>query len=307
MSDFKLSVVIPVRDQTFSLRMTLLWFAKFLTSDSEVIVVDDGSRESLNSLIDSFKDKMSINLIEQGQLGRAAARNIGWKNAQGERIWFNDADRFPSQESIDIHKYGDGVVIGQIQELYFPNPENMESVILGEQTQIKRRARQPLYPKLILSTLFDEHGRSRTRIGWAAFFSGNVSVPRKYLEKVGGYDEQFRSWGVEHFELGYRLWKENLSFNYELNGMNFHIAHPRDTGFYQSQMNESMAYFISKYPGDISLHKFHDFLFGHASLQEVEEATQNGGIDDDLWINSNSPPIYFKGLSSHILAKHVKG
>jgi glycosyltransferase involved in cell wall biosynthesis len=41
---------------------------------------------------------------------------------------------------------------------------------------------------------------------WLFFFSMNVSVPTEVFRAVGGYDEMFRSWGVEDLELGYRLY-----------------------------------------------------------------------------------------------------
>jgi hypothetical protein len=41
---------------------------------------------------------------------------------------------------------------------------------------------------------------------WLHFYTMNCSVPADDFWAVGGFDEMFRSWGVEDVELGYRLY-----------------------------------------------------------------------------------------------------
>jgi hypothetical protein len=47
---------------------------------------------------------------------------------------------------------------------------------------------------------------------WTLFYSLNVSVQAADFWAVGGFDEQFRGWGFEDIELGFRLFRHGLSF-----------------------------------------------------------------------------------------------
>ncbi len=47
------------------------------------------------------------------------------------------------------------------------------------------------------------------------FFSGNVSVPRRLLERIGLFDESFQGYSGEDTELGYRLKLIDVPFIYE--------------------------------------------------------------------------------------------
>jgi hypothetical protein len=63
---------------------------------------------------------------------------------------------------------------------------------------------------------------------WQIFFTNNVSVPKQLLMQVGKFDEQFRTWGCEDLELGYRLQKGGARFILARNAFAFHQWHGRD-------------------------------------------------------------------------------
>lgn len=294
----QLSVVIPVRDQAFPLWITLSWFAKRLPAESEIIVVDDGSTEDISQVVERFQDTMDVRLIRQeSSRGRAAARNTGWRHATGDRILFNDADRFPAESHVAGHRDGEDIIYGGIREFYFRNPAELAPTLLDQFCNIQSRAREPLYPKVMFSHLFDSAGRLQSGLGWAIFMSGNVSVPRAALVDVGGFDEAFVHWGVEHFELGYRLAQLGLRFQYTVSSVNYHLAHPRETGFYREALQKSLEYFGTKHPDPV-IQVFGEFLFGRAALQEVERA--NG--TDGAWVYEHPTPVYFRGFASSVLA-----
>lgn len=60
------------------------------------MVVDDGSPDGLDSLIESFSDTLQIRLIRQSNAGPAAARNRGVRESKGALIAFTDDDCRPS-------------------------------------------------------------------------------------------------------------------------------------------------------------------------------------------------------------------
>lgn len=62
----------------------------------ELIVVDDGSKTPLDSVVESFKEKLDLKLLRQENAGPAAARNKGVEIARGEYLAFTDDDCRPT-------------------------------------------------------------------------------------------------------------------------------------------------------------------------------------------------------------------
>ncbi len=117
-----LSVVIPIRNQSMSLDLTLFWFNQILTDNCEVVIVDDGSEEDIKAITDRYPS-LNIKLIRREHGGRAAARNSGIEHSEGKRILFNDGDRFPALSEIEKHINASGVMTGLHMEYYFMHPE----------------------------------------------------------------------------------------------------------------------------------------------------------------------------------------
>ena len=72
-------------------------------------------------------------------------------------------------------------------------------------------SRLPQYFKQI-SSIYNEHGRTKSNLMWLSFLVGNSSIKRDIIEEVGGFDETFIDWGFEHFELAYRLFNKGYNF-----------------------------------------------------------------------------------------------
>jgi mycofactocin system glycosyltransferase len=86
----RVSIVIPVRDQTVDLADCLVSLSRldYPPDLLEIIVVDDGSKKDITRLITS--DVRIIRL--ENSLGPASARNVGAQQAGGEILAFLDAD-----------------------------------------------------------------------------------------------------------------------------------------------------------------------------------------------------------------------
>jgi GT2 family glycosyltransferase len=54
------------------------------------------------------------------------------------------------------------------------------------------------------------------------FLTGNASVRRDDLLRVGSFDEQFTGYGHEDLELGYRLHKSGVEILYDPEAVNYH-------------------------------------------------------------------------------------
>src|SRR5215218_1412354 len=83
------SVIIPCYRQTAFLRETIASILNQSYSNFEIIVVDDGSPDSVEEVTKLFQ---GVCLIRQPNQGTAKARNNGLKSSKGDFIVFLDAD-----------------------------------------------------------------------------------------------------------------------------------------------------------------------------------------------------------------------
>jgi cellulose synthase/poly-beta-1,6-N-acetylglucosamine synthase-like glycosyltransferase len=87
------SIVIPVYNDWIPLEQCLRSLARQTNApDYEVIVVDDGSRESAPEYVRSFAHSYALTVIRQPHRGISAARNQGIQVSKGAILLFVDAD-----------------------------------------------------------------------------------------------------------------------------------------------------------------------------------------------------------------------
>lgn len=85
----QVSVVIPVRNGSDYLGAAIESALAQRDVELEVIVVDDGSRDTSREIARSYDQ---VVLLEQEHRGVGAARNFGWSLARGPHIAYLDAD-----------------------------------------------------------------------------------------------------------------------------------------------------------------------------------------------------------------------
>lgn len=84
------SIVIPAYNAAGTLRATVESALTQSYRPIEIVVVDDGSRDSTAAVVESFGEP--VRLVRQANGGAAAARNRGIEEARGEFIAFLDSD-----------------------------------------------------------------------------------------------------------------------------------------------------------------------------------------------------------------------
>ncbi|NNC50655.1 MAG: glycosyltransferase, partial [Flaviramulus sp.] len=88
-----LSIILPVYNAEKYLERCLKSILSQSFSDFEVILINDGSKDSSNAICDIYANKDNrIVYIDQKNQGVAMARNVGLKQAKGTYIGFVDAD-----------------------------------------------------------------------------------------------------------------------------------------------------------------------------------------------------------------------
>jgi len=92
-----ISVVIPARNEEENIEELLRSIEKNSYDDYEVIVVDGDSEDRTPEIADEY----GARVIDGPGEGLAAAQNIGWRNAEGDIIWFVDADCKLEKDSLE--------------------------------------------------------------------------------------------------------------------------------------------------------------------------------------------------------------
>lgn len=146
--------------------------------DIELIVVDDGSTDGGNKVVEKFSD-YRIRLVSQPNRGVSAARNRGIEEAGGEWIAFLDADDewkpdFLSTVVSLSKKYPDCNVCATAYERQ--NPDNKTQQILLRNT--------PDATYFVMDNYFEVASTSDP-----PFCSISVMVHRDALKAIGGFPE----------------------------------------------------------------------------------------------------------------------
>ena len=88
----KVSVIIPTYNRAEFLRSSIESALKQTFTDLEIIVSDDKSTDHTREVVRSFKDRRIKYILNQGNKGVSAARNLGILASEGEYIAFLDDD-----------------------------------------------------------------------------------------------------------------------------------------------------------------------------------------------------------------------
>jgi glycosyltransferase involved in cell wall biosynthesis len=101
-----LSIVIPAFNEKLRLPASLERIAEYIRNsgrDTEVIVVDDGSRDHTAAVAESFRDRISrLRVVSNGRnRGKGFSVRHGMLEARGELVLFSDADLSAPIEEAD--------------------------------------------------------------------------------------------------------------------------------------------------------------------------------------------------------------
>ncbi|CCZ55612.1 putative uncharacterized protein [Clostridium sp. CAG:1219] len=96
----KFSVIIPVYNIEKYIKKCINSILEQSYKNFEIIVVDDGSTDESNLLINSINDNR-IRIIKKNNGGLSSARNEGIKYVTGDYIWFVDGDDYIEPDALN--------------------------------------------------------------------------------------------------------------------------------------------------------------------------------------------------------------
>lgn len=99
----KYSVIVPAYNAESTLDRCLESFAGQIRDDIEIILVNDGSKDSTAVICREYAAKYSqVRFIDKENGGVSSARNAGLKAAEGDFVTFVDSDDFVVQEYFSV-------------------------------------------------------------------------------------------------------------------------------------------------------------------------------------------------------------
>ena len=104
----KLSFIIPVYNREKTIERVLNSIREQLDNDIEIIVINDGSTDKTDIIVNSYieKYKCNISYYKKENEGVAATRNFGIMHAKGEYVMFVDSDDYIENDFIEkVKKY----------------------------------------------------------------------------------------------------------------------------------------------------------------------------------------------------------
>ena len=179
------SVIIPVHNGGAQFRQCLASLTKASSTADEIIVVADG--DSDGSWILAQELGIKVIRLPQSQ-GPATARNRGAKEAQGDILFFVDAD-------VEIYPE----TIGKVGKFLAENPDF--AALIGSYDDAPGASNFLSQYKNLFHHYTHQNGAEEAFTFWGAC----GAIRRDIFLKMGGFDESYRRPCIEDIELGYRL------------------------------------------------------------------------------------------------------
>jgi glycosyltransferase involved in cell wall biosynthesis len=256
----KLSVVIRTRNEADRLRLVLTSLER-QTDEHEVIVVDDGSSDHTQGVLDDMASRLPLRSVRHDEAhGRSAASNAGARISSGDALLFLDGDTLACPDFLkrhiaahcgpDVIARGETLHIRatrflQNPEACIPYPEHADRLSRASEKDLARmrisrhqvlfdfeaihsRSNPGIYPgagpERLYSLEMDAlRNHPECAVLWAAASGHNLSVDRERFLSSGGFDEEIDF--IEQRELALRMCKHGARMVSAEGARSYHLNH----------------------------------------------------------------------------------
>lgn len=224
------SIIIPTYNRPQPLTNCLQSLADLDYPDNrfEVIIVDDGSKISLKTVVKPLQNQLNLTLIPQANAGPATARNTGAKQAQGKFLAFIDDDCTPANNWL------------QVLETYLIAHAN--DLIGG---CIINALSENIYATASQALLDYIYASYQNKTKFPQFFtSNNIALSAENFWAIGGFDTNFPLAAAEDREFCDRLLSHNYKMRYAPESIVYHAHHLTLKTFYRQHFNYGRGAFL---------------------------------------------------------------
>jgi glycosyltransferase involved in cell wall biosynthesis len=240
----KLSVIIPTHNRAEILKTTLQKVLEQKGVDFEVIVVDDGSTDDTKNIISKFEIRnLKLKYIYQPQSHQGVARNRGVGAATGDIIVFIGDDIFVEPGFLKAHADRHAEQVDESLVVLGYSTWDPELEINDYMRFLESSGWQFGYG-------FLNPGFVQNAEPYKFFYTSNISLKKSFFDREK-FDEQFKVYGWEDIELGYRLWKSHsmkLFYAPEAKAYHHHLLTEADLPKKMRAVGQSAVHFERLHP-----------------------------------------------------------
>lgn len=210
------TLVVATWQRADSLRSTLASLRDQTYSELDIVVVCDGEDPQTGRVADEFRADCRIRwFFHTSNLGLAAARNTGAREAAGDVVLFMDDDISAGPGLVEAHMVHH-LIAGNLRRLVVcgltnEDPERQFATCIDRRLHQMREAITAESAAALLLSGPESLGDDVERSLWCGL---NCSVRREAFLRAGGFNEYFRRSG-EEMEMGQRLHLQGFEFVFE--------------------------------------------------------------------------------------------
>lgn len=224
---FELSVVVPTLGNYAVLRQVLDGFGcqQAPPGSFEVVVVADQADPRPEAVDEAIADRpYPARRLTGARPGASANRNAGWRAARAPVVLFTDNDTIPTPRLVAEHL---------AWHRRFPEEE---VAILGHVRWARELRVTPFMRWLEKGLQFDYSTIDGIDAGWQHLYSANSSIKKRFIERVGGWDEVRLPYLYEDLDWAYRASGLGLRVVYNRDAVVEHLRTDADLEFWKKKM-----------------------------------------------------------------------
>ena len=225
----RVSLIVTTYNRPDALKLLLMSINSQSVPPNEIIIADDGSKNSTKKCIDEFKKKSSLQVIHSWQEDKgfrvAKSRNKAIAKSKCEYIILIDGDVILHNKFIEDH-------LKHAQMGFF---------VQGSRVLLNERATKEVLSNNYNFSFFSSGLSNRKNAIYSNFLSRIFTIRKNYIKniktcnlafyksdciEVNGFNNDFEGWGREDTEFVVRLIKKGVTRkNIRFNLLQFHLWH----------------------------------------------------------------------------------
>ena len=280
------SIIIPLYNKAHTIERAILSVLNQVDAEAEIIIVDDGSIDGYETVVERYKDK--VRLIKQANSGPSAARNHGASKSHYPLLMFLDADDVLLPGCLSAHaesrKWNENTQcsITSYKVNYPDGQEHIED--LSRRVQGVDKVGNSYYFNRVDSRLL------------SGIHSGSICVDRELFTLIHGFDARLKCWEITDFVIRCMLNGHKTALIDGVFSNKIEEILPQDS---QYQMTKHNPEYLSQFARNLM-----DYM---ANIEDSEKMWFMGQINNiayQLWNNGEINSLINISAYSN---KHIKG